>query len=78
MLSDLTLLLDGKMGSERKIILAGDFNASTQWDEQQSGHSHKLLFERLENFGMVDVVKSKYGKPIQTWRKANVTTNSQR
>ena len=65
--SDLTLLLEGKMG-ERSIILGGDFNASIQWDEQQPGQSHRILFERVENFGLVNCLKKFYDHPVQTYR----------
>jgi len=65
--SDLTLLLEGKMG-KRHIILGGDFNASLQWDEQQPGQSHRILFERVENFGLVNCLKRFYDHPVQTYR----------
>ena len=55
MFSDLTFLLDGKLG-KRKVILGGDFNASLQWDKQQPGESHRIMFERLENFGLVSCI----------------------
>ena len=74
MFSDLTPILDGKMdswGNRRKVILGGDFNASLQWDEQQPGESHKIMFERLENFGMVDLIRERYNEPVQTWRSKN-------
>ncbi|CAB5123980.1 hypothetical protein D3OALGB2SA_3159 [Olavius algarvensis associated proteobacterium Delta 3] len=68
MFSDLTFLLDGKLG-KRKVILGGDFNASIQWDKQQPGESHRIMFERLENFGLlscVDLFSEK--KSLQTYR----------
>lgn len=68
MLSDLTLLLDGKLGTNRKIILAGDFNASLQFDQQQSGESHRLLFDRLENFGLCALFPQNLGQSSQTLR----------
>lgn len=74
MFSDLTPILDGKKdstGKKRKIILGGDFNASLQWDEQQPGESHKIMFERLENFGMIDLLLDKYDQPVHTWRRKN-------
>ncbi|MCK4593001.1 endonuclease/exonuclease/phosphatase family protein [bacterium] len=77
MLSDLTLLLDGKLGLKRNIILAGDFNASLQWDEQQAGISHKIMFERIDNFGLVNLLDKKYAKPIETWRSINAKRNWQ-
>ncbi|NQT96950.1 MAG: endonuclease/exonuclease/phosphatase family protein [Candidatus Marinimicrobia bacterium] len=71
MFSDLTLLLEGKLGQKRNIILGGDFNASLQWDKQQTGVSHKIMFERLENFGLMNLLKIKYNEPIETWRSNN-------
>lgn len=65
--SDLTLLLDGKMG-KRQIILGGDFNASLQWDEKQPGQSHRIMFERLENFNLFNCLKMIHPEPVQTWR----------
>lgn len=55
MLSDLTGLLDGHVGRRRNIVMAGDLNASTQFDEIQHNKSHKLLFERIADFGLRDV-----------------------
>ena len=74
MFSDLTPILDNtrdSWGKKRKIILGGDFNASFQWDDQQPGESHRIMFERLENFGMVDPLREKYNQPVQTWRSSN-------
>ncbi len=74
MFSDLTFLLDGKLG-KRKVILGGDFNASLQWDKQQPGESHRIMFERLENYGLVsciDLFPEK--KSIQTYRHSRGNT----
>lgn len=65
--SDLTLLLDGKLG-KRDIILGGDFNASLQFDKQQPGNSHKIFFERVKNFGLIDCLEKFYDEPVQTFR----------
>lgn len=65
--SDLTLLLEGKMG-KRDIILGGDFNASVQFDEQQKGESHRILFDRVKNFGLIDCLAKFHHQPIQTYR----------
>jgi exonuclease III len=63
MLSDLTPLLDKK---KKRLILGGDFNASVQCDELRSGHSHRIFFDRLKDFGLVDcMANSGY---VQTWR----------
>jgi endonuclease/exonuclease/phosphatase family metal-dependent hydrolase len=68
MFSDLTFLLEGKRGLNRYIVLAGDFNASPQFDAKQPGFSHKILFDRIENFGLVDLFPYMPENPLQTWR----------
>lgn len=71
MLSDLTIILDGKVNGKRNIILGGDFNASTQWDREQNNNSHKIFFERLEDFNLADCYNLRnIEQPIQTLRKA--------
>jgi len=65
--SDLTLLLEGRMGN-RTIVLGGDFNASIQWDRRQKNESHRIFFERVKNFGLCDCLGKFYTKPIQTYR----------
>ena len=68
-LSDLTLLLDGKMG-KRQFIIGGDLNASIQWDEHPTkGPSHKILFKRFYDFGLVDCLEKFHAFPIRTLRK---------
>jgi hypothetical protein len=42
---------------KRNIILGGDLNASLQCDDTQRGRSHKIFFDRLEDFGLEDVYK---------------------
>jgi len=74
MFSDLTFLLEGKAGKNRHIVLAGDFNASPQFDDKQKGISHKILFDRIANFGLVDVFPYHPEKPLQTWRSEKTTT----
>jgi exonuclease III len=56
MLSDLTHLIDGKFraGGRPKIILGGDLNASPQWDDKYGTKTHRIFFDRLEAFGLVD------------------------
>jgi exonuclease III len=67
MLSDLTPLLAGFMG-KRRILIGGDFNASTQYDEKQPGESHRIFFERLKNFGLVDCLSRFQAGHVQTLR----------
>ena len=56
MLSDLTHLLDGKLraGGRLKVIIGGDLNASPQWDDKYHVKTHRIFFQRLEAFGLVD------------------------
>jgi exonuclease III len=68
-LSDLTGLFWGRIDGNRKIILGGDLNASLQIDKKQKGNSHKIFFDRLEDFGLFDcfkILNKKY--PMQTLR----------
>jgi exodeoxyribonuclease-3 len=66
-LSDLNPLLRGKMG-KRQIVLGGDFNASLQWDEVQGDSSHKIFFERLHDFDLVDCLEKFHSGRLQTLR----------
>jgi len=69
--SDLTGLLEGRIKEKRKIILGGDLNASTQCDEIQKNNSHKILFDRIEDFGLSDVYRLSGNKNhVQTLRYA--------
>lgn len=72
--SDLTRLLEGRRG-KRVIIIGGDFNASIQFDRQQKGESHRILFERVENFGLLNCIKKFHAQPVQTYR--HKTSNEQ-
>jgi exonuclease III len=56
MLSDLTHLFEGELrrGGRPKIILGGDLNASPQWDDKYRVKTHRIFFQRLEAFGLVD------------------------
>jgi endonuclease/exonuclease/phosphatase family metal-dependent hydrolase len=64
--SDLTILLDDPRRRGR-IVLGGDFNASLQWDERQGSKTHRLLFDRVEAFGLTSCLPYG-GKPQRTWR----------
>lgn len=68
-LSDLTPLLHGER-SKRLFIVGGDFNASTQWDERYKNRdpAHRLFFERLEDFGLINCTNKHYKKHVQTHR----------
>jgi len=69
MLSDLTPLLH-KDKSKRSFIIAGDYNASRQWDERYKHRdpAHSIFFDRLEDFGLVDCTYQYFGKHVQTNR----------
>lgn len=66
LLSDLTQVLNKK--NKRKIILGGDFNVSEQFDVKFKGEfpSHKIVFDRIENFGLINCTKKFYNGHIQT------------
>jgi len=53
-LSDLTPILNGHIDGRRNIILGGDLNASIQCDKISGNNSHKIFFERLEDFKLND------------------------
>jgi endonuclease/exonuclease/phosphatase family metal-dependent hydrolase len=53
-LSDLTPLFDSR--HYKKIIVAGDLNSSTQLPSPDR-ERHRNLFERIESFGLVDLLK---------------------
>jgi len=52
----MTHLIEGKFrpGGRPKVILAGDLNASPQFDDRYGSKSHRVLFDRLRAFGLVD------------------------
>jgi len=69
MLSDLTGLFNGHINGKRNIILGGDLNASIQLDPIQKNNSHKIFFDRLEDFALVDCYKLTNKEfPVQTLR----------
>lgn len=68
MFSDLTPFLAGLVGGKRNIVIGGDFNASLQCDEQWGGDAHKILFDRLEDLGLVNCFSRFYTAPVQTLR----------
>jgi len=68
MFSDLTHLFDQRK-KKSEFIVAGDFNASIQWDERLRSNPHQLLFERVLGFGLVDCLAKFNHTPIRTFRK---------
>jgi exonuclease III len=65
--SDLTWILERKM-RKRDIILGGDLNASLQFDKRQKSESHRIFFDRVKDFGLLDCLAKFYDHPIQTYR----------
>jgi len=65
-LSDLTPILDKK--DKRNIVLGGDLNVSEQYDTKYKGKfaSHKLVFDRLEDFGLINCTKKFHNGHVQT------------
>jgi len=69
MLSDLTCIFNGHIDGRRNIVLGGDLNASVQLDLMQKNNSHKIFFDRLEDFKLNDCFKlSNKEFPVQTLR----------
>jgi exonuclease III len=70
-LSDLTPLLH-KEKNKRLFVIAGDYNLSKQWDERyhHKDPSHRIFFDRLEDFGLVDCTFQYFNKYVQTNRHA--------
>ena len=63
-LSDLTPILHHK--GNRKIILGGDFNVSRQFDEKYNYPSHSIVFDRIEDFGLINCTQKFFSKHVQT------------
>ena len=65
--SDLTGILE--LGdTKNRVIIGGDFNASLQWDKKQPGESHRVFFDRLEQFGLVNCFEGYFDDFVQTYR----------
>ena len=65
--SDLTGLIEGR-DTKNRLVIGGDLNASLQIDEQQVGNSHKVFFDRLREFQLVNCFDNHYNDFIQTHR----------
>jgi exodeoxyribonuclease-3 len=73
--SDLTGILKGHIDGKRQIVLAGDLNASIQFDQQYGGQSHRIFFERLKDLKLENCFELNGNKDfIQTLRypKSNI------
>jgi len=65
--SDLTGILE--LGdTKNRVIIGGDFNASLQIDDLQPGESHRVFFDRLEQFGLVNCFEGYFDDFVQTLR----------
>jgi len=71
-LSDLTGIFNGHLGARRKIIFGGDLNMSVQVDDwtNTTPHSHKIFFDRLEDFRLFNCFKTFFNDYVQTHRHA--------
>ena len=67
MFSDLTGILESK-DTKHRIILGGDLNASLQIDQQQTGNSHQVFFNRLKEFQLANCFDNYYQDFVQTHR----------
>ncbi len=67
MFSDLTEILEFK-DTKHRVIIGGDFNASKQIDEIQTGDSHRVFFDRLKEFGLVNCFDNYFEEYVQTHR----------
>lgn len=65
--SDLTGILEGG-GTKHRIVIGGDLNASLQIDEQYPGNSHRVFFDRLKEFGLVNCFDNYFNDFVQTHR----------
>jgi exonuclease III len=64
LLSDLTPILDHK--GTRNIILSGDFNVSKQFDKKHKWPAHKLVFDRIEDFELINCTQKFFSSHVQT------------
>jgi exonuclease III len=63
-LSDLTHLIDGASN----VLLGGDFNAGLLWDKKQKSPTHKIMFDRVEAFGLLNCHRLFHNKEQRTFR----------
>ena len=67
MFSDLTGILESK-DTKHRVVIGGDLNVSMQFDAQQTGNSHRVLFDRLTEFGLVNCFDNYFDDFVQTHR----------
>lgn len=63
-LSDLTVPIDGA----KHVLLGGDFNAGLLWDVKQKSPTHKIMFDRVEAFGLSNCHRMFHGDEERTFR----------
>lgn len=73
MLSDLESLLVHLNKKRQDIIVGGDLNSGIQFDEKFGTkryytHAHRILFDRMKDFGLEDCFPKFFKKPVQTLR----------
>jgi endonuclease/exonuclease/phosphatase family metal-dependent hydrolase len=71
MLSDITPIVWGK--PKNLIIMAGDLNSTVQWDEiyKNKNTSYKLVFDRIEDMGLINCTMKQFGEHRQTFVREN-------
>jgi len=77
-LSDLTFPLVRANSKKHYVVLGGDFNMHVSFDETYNSkdfcsREHRLVFERIEDFGMVECVKKFYPNNVRTYRHTTKT-----
>jgi endonuclease/exonuclease/phosphatase family metal-dependent hydrolase len=70
-LSDIIPIVWGR--PKNLIIMAGDLNTSTQWDEKYNNKdpSHKLVFDRINDMGFINCTMEQFGEHRQTFVREN-------
>jgi exonuclease III len=68
-LSDLTPLLDTRRNGGRRVVLAGDLNATPQYSDKYDARHQELVIERIGAFGLVDCLREAHGDYVTTFRR---------
>jgi len=76
-ISDLTGILNGHINGKRKIVLGGDLNASVQCDQQWGGDAHRIFFDRINDFGLMNCFNPFHNGFVQTHRHKGSKINWQ-
>jgi endonuclease/exonuclease/phosphatase family metal-dependent hydrolase len=72
MLSDITPIVWGTK-PKNLIIMAGDLNATTEWDEKypHQNTSYKLVFDRIDDMDFINCTMEQYKEHKQTFVREN-------